>query len=119
MVGAAGPLRNGDEVDFMVPAPLPGAAPQKSKGINLAGGGHAVGAVRVQVMHKYMPFCKKAGILVATLAVKTAQRSKLVVSLVNPSCKFFLYCAHTHVHSVLCPIAQEKRVTPLLSWTLS
>lgn len=51
MVGAAGPLRNGDEVDFMLPAPLPGAAPQKSKGINLAGGGHGVGAVRVQVRY--------------------------------------------------------------------
>eukprot|EP00752_Nemacystus_decipiens_P009418 g8421.t1 len=48
MVGAAGPLRNGDEVDFMLPPPVPWAASQKPKGKNLAGSGHAVGAVRVQ-----------------------------------------------------------------------
>lgn len=48
MVGAAGPLRNGDEVEFVLPAPLPGVASQKSKAGILAGGGHAVGAVRVQ-----------------------------------------------------------------------
>ncbi|CAM9132973.1 unnamed protein product, partial [Hapterophycus canaliculatus] len=48
MVGAAGPLRNGDEVDFMLPTPLPGVAYQKHKAGSLAGGGHAVGAVRVQ-----------------------------------------------------------------------
>lgn len=53
MVGAAGPLRNGDEVDFMLPAPLPGVASHKSKGIDLAGGGHAVGAVRVQASNYF------------------------------------------------------------------
>ncbi|CAM9108870.1 unnamed protein product [Scytosiphon promiscuus] len=49
MVGAAGPLRNGDEVEFMLPTPLPEVSSQKPvKTGNLAGGGHAVGAVRVQ-----------------------------------------------------------------------
>lgn len=48
MVGAAGPLRNGDEVDIMLPTPMPEVPPQKPKGKNLAGSGHAVGAVRVQ-----------------------------------------------------------------------
>lgn len=52
MVGAAGPLRNGDEVDFMLPPPVPGATPQKPKGRNLSGSGHAVGAVRVQASGK-------------------------------------------------------------------
>lgn len=48
MVGAAGPLRNGDEVEFMLPPPVPGVASQKPKGRSMAGSGHAVGAVRVQ-----------------------------------------------------------------------
>ena len=49
MVGAAGPLRNGDEVDFMLPPPMPGAESQKPMGKNLTASGHVVGAVRVQV----------------------------------------------------------------------
>jgi len=48
MVGAAGPLRDGDEVDFMLPTPLPDVPSQKPKDKNLTGSGHAVGAVRVQ-----------------------------------------------------------------------
>lgn len=51
MVGAAGPLRNGDEVDFMLPPlppTVPGVASPKPKGRTQAGSCHAVGAVRVQ-----------------------------------------------------------------------
>lgn len=47
MVGAAGPIRTGDEVDLMLPTPL--TSPRKSGGRNPPAGVHAVGAVRVQV----------------------------------------------------------------------
>ena len=49
MVGAAGHLRTGDEVDFLLPPPPPGGKPQKSTAGNPSGGGRAVGTVRVQV----------------------------------------------------------------------
>lgn len=49
MVGAAGPLRTGDEVDFLLPPPPPGGKPQKSTAGNPSGGRRAVGTVRVQV----------------------------------------------------------------------
>lgn len=49
MVGAAGPLRNGDEVDFLLPPPAPGGTPKKTSTGNPRSGGRAVGAVRVQV----------------------------------------------------------------------
>lgn len=47
MVGAAGPVRTGDEVDLMLPPSL--TSPRKSDGRNPPAGVHAVGAVRVQV----------------------------------------------------------------------
>lgn len=49
MVGAAGPLRTGDEVDFLLPPPPPGGKPQETTAGNPSGGGRAVGTVRVQV----------------------------------------------------------------------
>eukprot|EP00904_Undaria_pinnatifida_P012646 jgi/Undpi1/8511/HiC_scaffold_25.g10978.m1 len=44
MVGAAGPLRNGDEVDFLLPPPAPGGTPKKTSTGNPRSGGRAVGA---------------------------------------------------------------------------
>lgn len=49
MVGAAGPLRTGDEVDFLLPPSPPGGKPQKASAGNPSGGRRAVGTVRVQV----------------------------------------------------------------------
>lgn len=49
MVGAAGPLRNGDEVEFIMPPAPPAGVSHKAGTGKPAGDVHAVGAVRVQV----------------------------------------------------------------------
>lgn len=49
MVGAAGPLRNGDDVEFLLPPLPPAVTAQKTSGGTPPGSVHAVGAVRVQV----------------------------------------------------------------------